>query len=336
MASYATPSDLWRLALNPVNLFQEESFEAGPWTDPAHAAGTGLGLVELDPASCPRDTFNARLEVLTAGECNVAGHLNRLGLPVVRLSLDAGTTWLKRRRPDDNGLIAFPEAGFTLKLANGPEGAAVTFGADDAALLVRAKLYGLTLSIVVGTALRTTYDAEMGTIVLSVKSSTTATQAAAYLNSSGLPLRATAGGTGAGTVLAAAAQALPYASFRTDDVWTFATTPSPDIVAAQEVAHDKFNGFLRGTLELPLTEVGMAIKEIECFLARWQLLIRKGLHKLTEYQVYDPMPHVGQLLKDIRDGNYTVTAKESQPGTSFPLLVTPIDPLSWEAGAFPI
>ena len=42
MAPYATPSDLWTLALPPDALFNEQNIEPGPWTE-----GSGLGIASI-------------------------------------------------------------------------------------------------------------------------------------------------------------------------------------------------------------------------------------------------------------------------------------------------
>lgn len=331
--AFITPTELWRLALNPANLFQERGLDAGALTEPARAAGTGLGTVELTAESNPRDAWSVRVDFPVAGECNVSGRLNLAGLPSCRISLDGGTTWSRRLRPDDNGLVPFQAGGFTLRLRNGAEGSAVNFGSGDAQLQVRAKHYGLTFRVATGSTLTHSYDAETGACVLTVTGSTTAAQAATYLASSGLLVRATYGGTGAGAVQAAAAQALPYQSFVTSDVWTFSTQPSPDVVLAIDAGHDELLSYLRSSLQEPLSAPGAMLKQCEADLARWSLLVRKGLHK--DHPGLEPKTALA-YLQECQGGGIVPTVTETPPAKSFATLVPDLDPLSMEAGSFPI
>lgn len=325
--SYATPTDLWRLSLSPINLFGEKSLRPGAWSDVSRDLGTGLGTVEVDADSTPLDGWDIDVKVSRAGELAVPGLLSLASPPRVKVAMDAGP-WSAAYTPDDLGRVELADYGLVLQLRNGAQGAAVTYGD----LTVRAKHYGLRLAIAIGTALRTTYDAETGLITLTVASGTTAPEAAVYLMSSGLPIYATSTGS---STLSAATAALPYASFLVGDQWSVTTTASPDALDALAVASDLMDGYFRATYTLPLASTGAMVRQVCCNLARWQIVTRKGLHTDARYQPYEPKTEMAWLA-DVQRGHIVLTATETVPTESFADQVPRIDPLSYDAGAAPI
>lgn len=343
--AYAFASHLWRLALPPDTLFQEQGFEPGPIGDVNHLAGTGLGLgaLLLDDESNPREDWTVRVTCTRAGELNTPGVVNPGKVPQLRVQLlDPTTTavlWTSRTlTPDDNGRVRVQRGGFTLRLQNAAAGNPVTIGSGNAALTWTPLLAGASVQVLVGSALG--YAFRDGALALTVGAATTAAQAEVYV--AGLAdvaayLQVVAGGDGSGVVQAAAKTSVPLASFTTADIWTFTTTASPDLVSALQVASDLVDSFLRGTYTLPLLSWGEDLRLVVCQLARWQLLIRRGLDQRQDFQVYNP-DKLGcwSWLRAVQNGNLQITVQETPPGVSFPLLVPPIDPLSKEAGSFPI
>lgn len=340
MTVYATPADLWQLALPPDSLYGEQGIEPGPSTDPARTSGSGLGSVLVWERSNPRSDFAVRLLVASGGELNQDGYLNPGPEPTFRISLDAGVGYSRLLRPDRNGRIDYTRGGFGLVLANGTSGAPVTIGSGNASLVYTPKRAGGSVQVLVGTTLSCSITE--GALVLTVTGTTTAAQAAAYLLQQARVLEymgVAAGGDGSGAVLAAAKQGLAFSSFTTGDVWSFSTTASPDVLAALRVASALAEGYLPGSYTLPLLSWGDDLRRAVCWLARWELLCRRGLDKAQDAERYDPEKQgVLGWLREVRDGTTKLAteAVESAPGVSFPLLVQPIDPLSEEAGSFPI
>lgn len=338
---YAVPSDLWTLALPPDSLFGEQGIEPGTWTDPVRSGGTGLGSVVVWEGSHPRSEFPVRVLVVAGGELNETGYLNPGAEPTFRISIDGGTTYSRILRPLPSGRIDHVRGGFGVVMKNGTSGSPITVGSGNAALVVTPKRAGGSIQIAVGSTL--THSFKEGALLLTVANTTTATAAAAYVM--GLPLvtaymGVVAGGDGSGIVQAAARTALPFASFVTGDVWSFATSASPDIVSALQVASDLADGYLAGSYRLPLLEWGADLKLRVCELARWHLLVRRGLDSKQDFQIYNPEKEDGPgtmaWLRGVQGGNVRPICKETPPPVLFPLLVNPVDPLSEEAGSFPV
>ncbi len=359
MPSYASPTDLWTLSAPPLGCFQDGRLCRGSWSAP-EKTGTGLGTLALDTGdasrngSNPRDAYAVRVEVLQVGELPVQGEPSFVGLPRLRVRLADDAAWSPSQVPDASGRVQVIDApvplsysrtglastggGFTLQLANGGPGAAVTFGSGNAALLVAPRKGGLSFKIVVGTALQARLDLQTGLIVLTVGSATTATQAAAYFVGAGLPVEVTAGGTGASVVQAAATQALPFVAFAVGDVWTFTTNPSPDVLAALLVSSDFTQGYLRdsnnsggGPLADPLVAYGSALVGCVTDLARYRLYQRSGLSKQDD-QDYRPIEAM-KWLDQLANGRIQPSVQEAGAHRSFAMLVSQPDPL---ANTFPI
>lgn len=335
--AYATPTEFWRKALPPDTLLGEQGIRPGPWTDPA-LTGVGLGTLALWERSNPHDAYQLRAQVARAGELHEPGYVNPGLPPQIRVSLDGGATWSRRLDPDAAGRIEVLDGGLVLQLSNGTQGAPVTIGAGNAALVFTPLRAGGSVRVLVGPVLAHAF--RDGALVLTVANTTTATDAAAYLQQQAGPAAyasCAAGGDGSGVVQAAALTPLPFVSFAAGDVWAVTTTPSPDVVDALATASDLVDGYLRGTLTLPLTSWGQDLRRVVCCLARWELLVRRGLDQHQDVQIYHPdRLGVTGWLRAVQTGNLKITADETPPGVSFPLLVTPIDPLSREAGSFPI
>ena len=333
--AYATPSDLWRLALPPDSLFEEPGFEAGA-IGAVIKNGAGLGSLLVDPRSNPRDAWSITMKCVSPGELNT-NYVNPGAEPRFQASYDGGVSYhWEVLAPDAAGVLSVVRGGFSLRLANGTAGAPVTVGIGDAALVLTPLRAGGSIRIISGTALSHTFFE--GAIVLTLSTGTTAAQAAAYLSGfSAITsyMSIAAGGDGSDPVQPAAKTALPFVSFAVNDTWSFSTAPSPDIVTALDTASALADGYLACTYRLPLTAWADDLRQRVCELARWQLLKRRGLDMQQDYQVYRPKEAMA-WLKAVSVGNLKPTVTETAPGVSFPLLVTPIDPLSWEAGAFPI
>lgn len=331
---YATPTEFWKLAAPPDSLFEEQAFECGAVGAVTHV-GAGLGSLVVSPTSDPRDAWTVVVKCVRAGELN-SNYVNPGAEPQFRISYNGGASyWWQTFSPDAAGQLKIVKGGFTLVLANGSAGAPVTIGLTNASLIFTPKRAGGSVKIVVSASLTHTFF--NGALVLTVTNTTTATQAAAYLAGHSAVVdyfAAAAGGTGAGYVLAAALTPLPFASFVADETWSFTTQPSIDVVAAQEVAQDLMAGYFRGTLSLPITDIGAYIKQVESELARWHLIKRRGLDKDQDFKVYAPIEAM-KWLENVQAGHIMPTTQEDG-ARSFPLLTPAIDPLSEEAGAFPI
>lgn len=337
--TYATPSELWQLALPPDSLFEDGGLEPGA-VGAVSKAGTGLGSLVVDPRSNPRDTWQVRTKCIVPGELN-SDYVNPGPGPQFQISYDGGASyWWQPISPDAAGRLVVVKGGFSLQLANGTAGAPVTIGAGDAALICTPLRAGGSVKIVVGSALSHTFF--NGALVLTVGASTTATQAAAYLAEYSAVysyFTTAAGGTGAGVVQPAALTPLPFVSFAVNDTWSFSTAPSPDVLAAQRAAFDHLNSRWLSSFQLPLLGWDSGIKLCECIYARWNLIQRRGLDRRMDMRVYNPSVIEGgkEYADGVSNGNIHPAVIQSVPGaTLFPDTVAQLDPLGLDVGSFPI
>ena len=322
----------------PDSLFEEGGFECGPVGAVAHSAGSGLGSLAVDPRSNPRDAWTIAVRCSSAGELN-SNFVNPGPQPTFQVSFDGGATWWWRPySPDAKGLLKVVKGGFSLQLQNGTVGAPVTVGTGTASLVLTPLRAGGSIEIVTGTTLgQSFFD---GALVLTVTSATTSEQAAAYLAGfSAITdyFAIAAGGNGSGVVQAAAQTSLPFASFTTQDIWTFTTAPSPDVVSAQQAAFDFLNGRWRSSFRFPLLAWDTAIEMCEAVYTRWFLIRRRGLDRHQDFRVYDPaLFEEGKPFCDgVANGQIHPVVTQSSPGaTLFADQVRQIDPLSPEAGSF--
>lgn len=72
---YATPLDMWQMALPPDTLFQDQGIEPGTWTSPVKT-GTGTGSMAVALESNPRSDFSVLVRCVSGGELNVYGLIN--------------------------------------------------------------------------------------------------------------------------------------------------------------------------------------------------------------------------------------------------------------------
>ena len=348
---YATPSDFWQLAAPPDSLFEEGGFEPGQIGSVTHT-GTGLGSLTIGPSSNPRDAWAAVLKCVRTGEINTP-YVNPAEEPQFQLSLDGGVTYgwqIYSPVPLSNegappstpsrSIVRIQKGGFSVVLQNGVTGTPVTVGIGNASLIFTPLRAGGSITITVGTALSQTFF--NGAISLTVTNATTATAAAAYLNSfSAITdyVQIAAGGTGAGIVQPAALTPFPFQSFISGDTWAFSTQPSIDVVAALQVQTDVMNGYLSESFTLPLLAWGQDMRLCCCVLARWSLFVRRGLDQKQDFAVYDPAGKLGTMtwLLSVANGNVRPVVTETPPPVLFPLLIQQEDPLSTLNGhTFPI
>lgn len=116
--TYATPTEMWRLALPPDTLFKDKSLESGGWSAPIKT-GTGSGRVTVTVDSNPRDTFQAIVRCLTPGEVNVYGVVNPGNPPSFIFSLDNGATFSQPFFANEAQTIDFIRGGFSVSFQNG-------------------------------------------------------------------------------------------------------------------------------------------------------------------------------------------------------------------------
>jgi hypothetical protein len=118
---YATPSNMWEMALPPDTLFNDQGIEAGAWSDPVFT-GVGTGFLDVSLNSNPRSEFSVIVKCVKAGELNVYGFINPGSPPRFILSLDNGLSFSKPYEavPDRaRASISYQKGGFTLDLDNG-------------------------------------------------------------------------------------------------------------------------------------------------------------------------------------------------------------------------
>ena len=77
-------------------------------------------------------------------------------------------------------------------------------------------------------------------------------------------------------------------SFVVNDMWTFSTTGSPDILRFLSAASRFIDGKIKNTYATPLKTWGDDLTIITCQIARWFLLQRRGMDKDRDYEVYNP------------------------------------------------
>lgn len=346
--TYATPSELWALALPPDSLFEDHGTECGA-VGAVTFAGSGLGAFAVSPQSNPRDTWTIVVKCVRGGELN-SNYVNPGPVPQFVVSYNGGTdfwwqileaTQTTETLDTGTAVLKVVKGGFSILMANGTAGAPVTIGSGNASLICTPVRAGASVRIVVGSELTHTFFD--GALLLTVTNATTANQVAAYLATKSAVysyFTTAAGGTGAGVVQAAALTALPFQSFTANDTWTFNTAPSPDVLIAQQSAFDFMNSRLRSSFNLPLLEWDTGIKTCECIYARWILIRRRGLDREQDFKIYNPsLFEDGQVyLNGIANGQIRPGVVQSPPGaTLFPDLVVQVDPLSMcPAGSLPI
>lgn len=230
---YATPKDLWQLALPPGTLFQDPGLEPGKWTQP-QKQGRGAGSLEIDPKSSPKEAFGIQIRCVSDGELNLPGVVNLSQVPRFAISLDDGATFYPPLFPTDANFIAFSLGGFTLRFENGATSP----------------------------------------------------------------------------------------SFAKGDEWTFQTEPSPDVLRALSVAARIMDGYLRNTYQLPLQHWEDDVRLINCELARWILIKRRGLDKHQDMQIYKPEEAMA-WLKQVALGDLQPPLTEDGPEFVFPMVVKP-------------
>lgn len=336
---YCTPSEIWRLALPPDTLFEHGGLEAGHVTVP-QKTGSGLGTLEIEALSVPRDTGSVLVKCVSAGELD-GNYVNPGPEPIFKVSFNGGTDYKWQPfEPDSTGRLIVVAWGFSAQLKNGAEGAPVTVGTGDAALVFTPLRAGGSVQILVGTAL--THVFFNGALTLTVTAGTTAIQAVGYLNRFSAITsyyRIAHGGTGAGIVQAAAKTAFPFVSFAVNDQWSFTTLPSPDLLAAQRAAFDYMNSRLRSSFRLPLQSWDTGIKFCEAVFTRWFALRRIGADKRQDMRSYNPayLEQGEAYLAGIANGQIRPDVVQAEPGaTLFPDLITQLDPLGREVGSLKI
>ena len=338
MTTYATPTDFWQLAAPPVQLFQDEGLEPGSVSAVTAGTNTGLGSMDTDPASNPRDAWTVSVACSSGGEINTDGVVNPGKPPsfIITLTPATGPAIVSRKlTPDGNGRLPYTRGGFTLLFSNGSSGSATTLGSGNAALLVTPERAGLTIALVQPTTILAGLSVAIlnnaVTVSLGTDSSgaanTTATALAAYLAVQGLPMTFAAGGNGSGIVQPASATSLAFASFVSGDSFSFTTQPSPDVVRFLNAESDYADGFIPDSFIRPLTLVGDDLKTCVCQRALARALERRGLDKAQDFAVYFRADEKwGKWLDGVADGNVRPAAL-AQTGPAFPTLVPPTDPL---------
>lgn len=224
---YATPLDMWQMALPPDTLFQDQGIEPGTWTSPVKS-GTGTGSMAVALESNPRSDFSVLVRCVSGGELNVYGLINPGAVPRFVISLDAGVTFSPQLTPKDDGCLAFQKGGFTVEFENG----------------------------------------------------------------------------------------LAAPSFNVNDEWTFSTTASPDVLRFLSAASRYVDGKLKNTYSTPLTEWGDDLKLVVCQIARWFLILRRGLDKGQDFEVYKPVDAF-LWLEETGKGYNQAAVKENGSGFVF-------------------
>ena len=115
---YATPFDMWQIALPPATLFQDSDIEPGIWTD-VSKVGVGTGNMDVNLQSNPRSDFSVIVECVSGGELNLYDFLNPGPFPYFRISLDGGVIYSHPMQANANGQLAYQKGGFTLNFSNG-------------------------------------------------------------------------------------------------------------------------------------------------------------------------------------------------------------------------
>lgn len=340
--TYLSPAKFWSYVFSTCSLFQDNAFEPGAISAVTPTAA-GLGTVSVAAGSCPKDAWTVKALCTRGGELDDGLAPNVGPVPQFKISLNNGVSYNNLPlQADAAGLIKFPEGNFTLALQNGVTGAPVTIGSGNSSLIVTPKRAGVSLTILVGSALD--HSDVYGAITLTVTASTTAAQAAAYFASvSRYFIYATvaAGGDGSGIVAAAAKTAIPFASFVQNGSYTFTTEPSPDIVLGIETAEAIADGYFALVWLLPLLAWRQDIELRVSELARWQLLTKRGMDRDQDVKRYDPEgkegPGTMKWLRDVSIGQIRPRVTQSPTGAlPFPDIEQPLDPLGMESGALPI
>lgn len=115
---YATVDEFWQLALSIESLFQDQSFEPGPWTS-VSKIGVGTGSMDLTPNSNPKNAYSVKVVCDSSGELNLYGVFNPGPFPSFRISLNNGISFSHPLQADTNGKLAYQKGGFSLVFTSG-------------------------------------------------------------------------------------------------------------------------------------------------------------------------------------------------------------------------
>lgn len=127
--------------------------------------------------------------------------------------------------------------------------------------------------------------------------------------------------------------------YAADDVFSFTTRPSPDLVALIPRVCAFVDTYLVGSWgdTLPLTAWAPDLEQVVADLLRWRMVCKAGLASREDMKVYSPeMTGVREWLKRAQSGEFanapgyvpSIKRGTGTPNTSFPLMVPGVDPLA--------
>ena len=151
--TYLSPAKFWSYVFSTCSLFQDNAFQPGAISAVTPTAA-GLGTVSVAAGSCPKDAWTVKALCTRGGELDDGLAPNVGPVPQFKISLNNGVSYNNLPlEADGAGLIKFPEGNFTLALQNGVTGTPVTIGSGNSSLIVTPKRAGVSLTILVGSAL---------------------------------------------------------------------------------------------------------------------------------------------------------------------------------------
>lgn len=106
-------------------------------------------------------------------------------------------------------------------------------------------------------------------------------------------------------------------SFVSGDQFSFSTTVSEDILVGLEMTSRKMDPFLANTYELPLLSWTLDVTMTCCELYRWEMIVRRGLDKGQDFEVYEPKRAM-QWLEKVSKGDIQLDVTETGPGIVYP------------------
>jgi len=121
-------------------------------------------------------------------------------------------------------------------------------------------------------------------------------------------------------------------SFVNGDEFRFSTTVSEDMLAGLALASRQMDPYIANTYTLPLLSWTADVTMVCCELHRWNMILRAGLDKGQDFEVYAPK-RAKEWLEKVSNGDIQIDVTETGPGILYPQFQTRRGPY-WSSWRF--